>query len=76
MFNSPTMLIFSAFHDMVVLMSVSAFAFVCDIFRNIGYVAFQNFAELVDCFRADRLVVPQAVYCTAAYVVLLNQRIG
>ena len=39
---------------------------------NIINIAIHRFAELVNSFRADRLVVPQTVNCTAAYVVLVD----
>lgn len=47
-----------------------------DIHNNIIDRAFQNFAELVYCRCADRLIMPQPVYRTAADVMFGNQRVG
>lgn len=43
-----------------------------DIHNNIIDRAFQNFAELVNGCRADRLVVPQTVDCATADVVFVD----
>ena len=47
-----------------------------DIHNDIIDRAFQNFAELVYCRCADRLIMSQPVYRTAADVMLGDQRVG
>ena len=44
--------------------------------NNIIDRAFQDFAELVYCRCADRLIMPQPIYRTAADVMFGDQRVG
>ena len=43
--------------------------------QDVTDVAAQEIAKIIECYRADRLVVPQPIHRRAADTVLMNQNI-
>ncbi len=54
---------------------LSGFA-VTDVFQNVPYLAVKNLAEVVERYRAYRLVVLKAIQKTAAYAIGVHQLVG